>query len=282
MIYLQYFIYLRVVPIWHNRHMPAYLGPSMWQFTHLFALILFNFLTLFMVGILFFRSVYSMATNVFTIESWEIERHEQLLRRARVLGGYLDGPDGIRVKITRHEFPYDIGIWQNLRDSMGTSNIFAWVWPLTRGMRTDGLAYETNGFEEPGQTWPPDDPDRMPRLPRTAQHQDGFVYREDLTAAEEIQAFKERQAADIARRESQGSRIRRKPFRDRFNLESQESLEDDYLGDDADDLSGEEGWQDSEGNRLKDYGVEEDVEFYDEDDIPLAELLRRREERKQV
>lgn len=40
--------------------------------------------------------------------------------------------------------------------------------------------------------------------------------------------------------------------------------------------SGEEGWRNSEGERLADFGVEEVVEFYDEDDVPLAEILRRR------
>lgn len=39
---------------------------------------------------------------------------------------------------------------------------------------------------------------------------------------------------------------------------------------------GEEGWRNSEGERLNDFGVDEDVEFYDEDDLPLAELVRRR------
>lgn len=43
------------------------------------------------------------------------------------------------------------------------------------------------------------------------------------------------------------------------------------------DLSkGEEAWRNSEGDRLDDFGVDEAVEFYDEDDIPLAELLSRR------
>ena len=278
MVYLQYFIYIRAAKVWEDKHMPSYLGPSAWQLTHLFALIMFNFLTLFMVGVMFLRAVYSLATNVTTIEGWEVERHEQLLRRARVMGGYLDGPDGIRVKITRHEFPYDIGIWQNIRDGMGTSNIVAWFWPFGFSMRTHGLNFETNGFEDPGQTWPPPDPDRMPRLPREELVRDAFVYREDLTAREEVQAFKARQAADIAQREAKNGHLRRKPFHDRFNAKTQEPVGDDYLGDDVDDLSGEEGWQDSGGNRLKDYGVEEDVEFYDEDDIPIAELLRRRRE----
>ena len=53
----------------------------------------------------------------------------------------------------------------------------------------------------------------------------------------------------------------------------------DYADVDESADSGEEGWQDSDGNRLKDYGVDEDVEFYDEEDsVPIAELLRQRRE----
>jgi hypothetical protein len=57
------------------------------------------------------------------IEGWEIERHETLLRRARHSGGFLDGPDGMKVRIKRQEFPYDIGIWNNLKQGMGTGNV---------------------------------------------------------------------------------------------------------------------------------------------------------------
>jgi len=42
---------------------------------------------------------------------------------------------------------------------------------------------------------------------------------------------------------------------------------------------GEEGWRNSEGERLKDFGVDEDVEFYDEqeDEVPLSVLIKRRQ-----
>lgn len=269
MTYLEYFLYLRAGEIWAARDLPAIHGPGLWTLIHLFMLIATNSITLFLVGIMFFRGIYMIATNVTTIEGWELERHEQLLRRARVMRGYLDGPDGIRVKIERHEYPYDIGIWQNMRDNMGTANIFAWFWPLARGIRTDGMTFETNGFEEPGQSWPPPDPDRMPRIPRNLDAQEAFTYQNaGFTVEDELKAFRERQQADLARR---------RPFRDRFDRETDEPLADDYLHDDE-ELSGEEGWADSDGNRLQDYGVEEDVEFYD--DVPLAELIRRREKRQ--
>ena len=282
MIYLEYFIYLRAAKVWDDRHMPSYLGPSVYRLTHLFVLIVVNTMTLLLVSIMLARGIYCLATNVTTIEGWEIERHHQLLRRSRVLGGYLDGPDGSKVRIERHEFPYDIGIWQNIYAGMGTGNFLAWFWPFSRGARTDGLSFATNGFEEPGQTWPPPDPDRMPRIPRSNEAEDAFIYRHgDLSPGEELQAFKQRQQEDLQRRDLQNGVLRRKPFGDRFDRETNSPVEDDYLEEDEEELSGEEGWQDSDGNRLRDFGVEEDLEFYDEDDVPIAELLRRRRQQNQ-
>lgn len=282
MIYLEYFLYIRGARVWDDRHMPSYFGPSVYQFVHLFSLIVVNTMTLLLLSIMLARGIYSLATNITTIEGWEIERHDQLLRRSRALGGYLDGPDGVRIRISRHEFPYDIGIWQNIGAGMGTVNFLSWFWPFARGPRTDGLLFETNGFEEPGQTWPPPDPDRMPRTSRLDEAQDAFVYQHKyMSPEEELRAFKERQDADRSRRRTQNGILRRKPFRDRFDLDTNEVVEDDYLDDEEYDVSGEEDWADSDGNRLKDFGVEEDVEFYDEDDIPIAELLRRRKQSTQ-
>lgn len=247
----------------------------------LFVIVVVNTLTLFMVGVTFFRSFYALCCNVSTIESWEIERHEQLLRRSKVFGGYLDGPDGMKVQIVHQEFPYDIGIWRNICAGMGTSNFLAWLWPFSRTPTTDGLAFETNGFEEPGTSWPPPDPDRMPRVQRSHEAISAFTHQHaGLTDREEVEAFRRRQREDMIRRQGHRYTHRRKAFHERFEPETYSPIEDDML-DENDESSGEEGWQDSGGNRLKDYGVDEDVEFYD-DDVPLAELLRRRKEKRSL
>lgn len=263
------------------------MGPSVPQLILLFVLCFVNFITLFAVGITFIRTMWGLAGNVTTIESWEIERHEQLLRRARVLGGYLDGPDGQKVRIKRQEFPYDIGIWSNICQGMGTGNPLSWFWPFAATSGSSGLSFEENGFEDKGITWPPPDPDRMPRLPRAADAHDAFVYdKAHLSDYEEIQAFKRRQQDDFERRQVQSQVYRRKPFHVRY-ANGSEGVPDEADGDDAGSGSGdagsgsgEEGWQDEGGNRLRDYGVDEDVEFYDEDDVPLAELISRRRARQ--
>lgn len=61
------------------------------------------------------------------------------------------------------------------------------------------------------------------------------------------------------------------------NLDPQNEIADmDEFDSGGSSDGGEEGWRNSDGDRLRDFGVDEDAEFYDEDDIPLAELLKRR------
>lgn len=82
-----------------------------------------NSVTLFAVSILLISAVGSLATNTTTIEAWIIERHEVLLRKARRNGGTLTGPNGIQIMMKRQEFPFDVGIWRNLCQGMGSKNV---------------------------------------------------------------------------------------------------------------------------------------------------------------
>lgn len=131
-----------------------------------------------------------------------------------------------------------------------------------------------------------------------------------FTQSMDIGDFRSRQAADQLRYRvptSDSTLRKRQPFHMRFDQgtpgrQSRRSQGHDYDDDDCavqtddeegfelDDppistaadaeaeaeAEGEEGWRNSEGERLRDFGVDEDVEFYDEDEVPLAELIRRR------
>lgn len=120
----------------------------MFQLVHLLILVVTNSLVLFMLVLLLGRTLWSMALNTTTIEGWEIERHETLLRRARALGGYLVGPDGTKVRIERQEFPWDVGIWKNVCQAIGSRNPLSWLWPLSRSISVEsGLSFEHNGIE---------------------------------------------------------------------------------------------------------------------------------------
>jgi len=124
-----------------------YLGPSVTQMVFLLVFTVTNSTTLFALSILLARNIWLLGGNITTIESWELERHETLVRRAKALGGYVDRPDGVKVKITKHEFPYDIGIFRNVQQGMGGSAM-SWFWPFAPSPEiTSGFEFETNGFE---------------------------------------------------------------------------------------------------------------------------------------
>ena len=77
---------------------------------------------------------------------------------------------------------------------------------------------------------------------------------------EQVQAFRQRQQTD-AKRFKDGLRTA-PPGRQIEPIPGRKNLV-------------ERGWRDSEGERLEDFGVDEDIEF-DEDDLPLSELLTKR------
>jgi palmitoyltransferase len=262
-----------------------YLGPTATQLAVLFILATVNSLTCFMLSVLLIRTVWGLGGNVTTIESWEIARHSKLLCRARASGGYLDGPDGIKVRIERQEFPYDIGIWSNVKQGMGTGNVFLWLWPFAPTPKNSGLDFELNGFDESGQRWPPPDPDRIPRLHRTPDSRQTFFQQGDLLSdKEEMDAFHRRQRIDLSRRQGASGIFEDGSPHDRSASRWHDSQAVvgavNVRNDDTDSQPGpgEEGWRSPEGDRLQDYGVDEDAEFYDqeEENVPLSELIQRR------
>ncbi|EMD94305.1 hypothetical protein COCC4DRAFT_58294 [Bipolaris maydis ATCC 48331] len=301
---LETFIFTRLSYLWSNLDMPSSMGPSPFQLAHLFTILMVNSLTLFILGILFLRNVWCLAVNTTTIEGWEIERHRTLLRRARQHGGYLPSPDGTQqIRIRKQEFPYDIGIWANIVQGMNSANPIAWLNPFdATPSLASGLAFETNGFESPGTVWPPPDPDRAYRRNAKAVNVGAFQFAEapEMSAEETIKAFKARQAEDALRRRGYGGQAQQRVVEDEEEEAEYGNTRDDdggyTYGDDASDdaqeeeeesekkygekgREGEAAWRNAEGERLKDFGVDEDVEFYDEqeDDIPLSRLIARRQ-----
>ena len=152
---------------------------------------------------------------------------------------------------------------------------------------------------DPSLPWPPPDPDRIPRRQRRRnlnldkQSEDKTLLASDHNFKE---AFQERQAADLRRRRQNNHGVvvvRQKTFHDRYSktagMDDDPSKEpyEENQGDDEEE--GEEAWRNSDGEKLADFGVDVDVEFYDEDkddgdddedDIPLSELLSRRRRRE--
>lgn len=214
------------------------------------------------------------------------------------MGGYLDDPDGNRIQIQHQEFPWDVGILVNICQGMGTRNPLAWLWPFSQSPSVQsGLHFEHNEIDDPSKPWPPPDPDRLFKVERKPLVGDGF------TKSWDIDEFKQRQAADMSRYTNVdgGYVVQRRPFKERFAGSPRQRPDsganyyggnDEYSGDESGesesaiggrgengDGDGEEAWTNKEGERLADFGVDEIADFYDEDDMPLAELIRSRKEK---
>ncbi|KAG9233169.1 DHHC palmitoyltransferase-domain-containing protein [Amylocarpus encephaloides] len=279
---LEYQLYIRASFIWSQRSLPAYLGPPVWALAHLMLLLIFNTLVLIGLLLLFVHAAHSLATNTTMIENWEIERHDALVERARKNGGWLYASGGTKMRIVHQEFPYDIGVWKNLVQGMGTWNILMWIMPFGGAPRIeDAISYEENGFEDEGKSWPPPDPEKVPSartkpIPIPGPSMENFSF---ATIEEEKAAFKQRQEEDYSRRrnfykqEVDGPRVVELPEEEEEEGDGDSGYDEEY----EEGMDGEEGWTNAEGERLRDFGVDEEAE--DEDDIPLGELLRRRKAR---
>jgi palmitoyltransferase len=118
----------------------------------------------------------------------------------------------------------------------------------------------------------------MPRTARSFDLKDALEHSISQNDGFDIKAFRRRQLEDLKRFNQNESSIRkRQVFHKRYETVSNgHALEPASKSELSGDEEGEEAWRNSEGDRLADFGVDEETEFYDEEDIPLAELLKRR------
>jgi palmitoyltransferase len=174
------------------------------------------------------------------------------------------------------------------------SQFISWFWPLAATPdRRSGWEFETNDFEgtwrsqepttylltlvlDPAVSWPPPDPDRI-TLPRI----DPNSPQPYANVQQEIDDFNRRKTEEMRRITDSGI-YRRKPFHNRYQRDEFAASESDesesQSGNDSDE--GEESWRNAEGERLRDFGVDEEAEFYDEEDIPLGVLLQHRRQQQ--
>lgn len=99
---------------------------------------------------------------------------------------------------------------------------------------------------------------------------------------DEIDAFNRRKQEDMKRFQQTSGVQRRKPFHDRYKKGDHAQSDSDESETDSGGYSdeGEESWRNAEGERLRDFGVDEEAEFYDEENIPLGVLIERRKQQK--
>jgi palmitoyltransferase len=221
--------------------------------------------------ILLLRTLAHAGEGYTGIETWELERHHALVRK--------------RV-VRRQVFPFDIGIWDNLVVAFGGQWFFPLWWNVfARSPRVGvegeggilgGLEWRVNGFEDPDLEWPPRDPEKEGRI-EALKRSGAFTIMED--SIEFAEGVRQRLREDLLRRAEMRGRLGGKGGYGRGARE-RESRKDDWRqgaweASMSEAEEGSEEWRNSEGERLADYGVDEELEEEDED-IPLAILMQRR------
>jgi palmitoyltransferase len=283
---LSYFLWQRFYALWETRYMPAHLGPTLNGLVSLVMTGLVCGITSFALGIMLITTLKGWVENQTTIEAWEISRHEANIGRGRQDWWDMMGPDGEPLQFEKVEFPYDVGFFANMAQAMGTSNFLLWFFPLAGNPKISktgtgsGWTWEENGFNRKEGMWPPLDPDKFRRavggFSASRRNYEAELALEDdgLTVGEHIEAFKKRQDEDLKRRQRRQE--------DALVAELEEvdwygsgGAEYDYDNETNNTNNMRFNWANSDGEFLRDYGVDEEAEEEDED-IPLSELLRRR------
>lgn len=124
-------------------------------------------------------------------------------------------------------------------------------------------------------SWPPPDPDRIRRTTRKPDQIQGFTYPSSTLSSEGyIEAFRQRQQEDLKRFTKETPTItRRKPFHDPYRIHDN-GKEPFLQRSTSTSKPGGEAWRNFDGDRLDDFGVDENTELYDEDEIPVAAFLK--------
>lgn len=294
--YLLLHLSYRCIAVWNARKLSSYYAPhTVPQLFLLVVLVLLDAPLSLALFILWIRTVLQAAEGYTTIETWELSRHRALVRR----------------RVARNQvFPYDIGIWENLVSAFGYQFFLPlWLNPFARspvvgeikmvpgvkGGIKGGLEWEVNGFEDPDLEWPPKDPEKEGRV-EMMKRSGTFTILEDNDDFQEgvrrrLKADRQRWMKPVPQSTPASSRaVRRAPSApsrvygggrgsgDELDWGDEESSQDEK----EDEILTEEVWTNEDGERLADYGVDEELEDEDED-VPLALLMmRRRQERERV
>ncbi|GJJ78833.1 palmitoyltransferase ZDHHC6 [Entomortierella parvispora] len=124
-------------------------GPSKVQVIFMVVNILVDGGVLLAVGTLCVYHLWSMMSNTSTIEAWEQEKVEAMIKKGR---------------IRKILYPYDVGCWKNYLQVLGP-NIWLWLWP--QQMLGTGTDFEVLDDKDAALIWPPREYQTSKRQERT-------------------------------------------------------------------------------------------------------------------
>ncbi|KAF9282481.1 Palmitoyltransferase [Mortierella alpina] len=124
-------------------------GPTKVQIIFMAVNIMVDGGVLLAVGILCIYHLWSMASNTSTIEVWEQEKVEAMIKKG---------------KLRMTKFPYDVGCFRNYRQVLGP-RIWFWLWP--QQMAGSGTEFDVMDDKDAALIWPPREYQTSKRQDRT-------------------------------------------------------------------------------------------------------------------
>ncbi|KAF9950706.1 Palmitoyltransferase [Mortierella alpina] len=124
-------------------------GPTKLQVIFMAVNIIVDGGVLLAVGILCIYHLWSMASNTSTIEVWEQEKVEAMIKKG---------------KLRMTKFPYDVGCFRNYRQVLGPS-LWFWLWP--QQMAGSGTEFDVMDDKDAALIWPPREYQTSKRQDRT-------------------------------------------------------------------------------------------------------------------
>ncbi|KAG6014012.1 hypothetical protein E4U54_005982 [Claviceps lovelessii] len=271
-------LWQRLSALWEARHLPAFLGPTLPALVGLTLSALTCLIASLALGIMLITTTKNWLFNCTMIEGWQLERHEAIVERGGRDWWNLHDLDGQKVRMEKVEFPYDLGIFTNMSQAMGTSNFILWLLPFYPGPKVgrngkgNGWEWEENGFNRKKGMWPPLDPEKV----RTTNQKWPAARRDFAAELRDVEATMEYHKRMLREREERDVNHADQIILAEFGKVNK------YTHGKLSKFENPTGWRNTEGETLQDYGVDEDAEGYvseaslEEDDFPISELIRRR------
>ncbi|KAF8945332.1 Palmitoyltransferase [Haplosporangium gracile] len=132
-----------------NRYMYREDGPTKAQIVFLAVNIIVDGGVLVAVGILCIYHLWCLMSNTSTIEVWEQEKVEAMVKKG---------------KLRKAKFPYDVGYLRNYRQILGES-VWFWLWP--QPMQGSGTEFAVTDDKDAATVWPPREYHTSKRQART-------------------------------------------------------------------------------------------------------------------
>ena len=201
--------------VWREQRLPAYLGPAAFHVALLVGTGAAAVAAEIFVGLMGLATAWDLLQGRTTVEAKEMATYESVVERRKSSRGWWgdqdsgSGSEPEGSPFEEVEFPYELGLFGNLAEAMGSRNPLWWIWPFAASPRVDpdgsasgvGWRWLENGDNPRQGMWPP--PEVVKSRRGRTRKSERVAVRTTMVEGDGVldqDAFRQRQRADLERR----------------------------------------------------------------------------------